>query len=97
MAIARQLSRLGVDVCEAGFPIASDGDFAAVERIAKEVGPLVAGRYLVATSFNVHVHNLAKRKRVAAEHIFFGDGSGWHGGSKRLLHVFSTDMCNTIL
>jgi 2-isopropylmalate synthase len=42
--IAKQLSRLGVDVCEAGFPIASPGDFKAVERIAKEVGPLTIGR-----------------------------------------------------
>lgn len=44
VAIARQLSRLGVDVCEAGFPIASEGDFAAVERIAKEIGPLTTGK-----------------------------------------------------
>ncbi|TPX55294.1 2-isopropylmalate synthase [Powellomyces hirtus] len=42
--IAKQLSRLGVDVCEAGFPIASEGDFEAVERIAKEVGHLMSGR-----------------------------------------------------
>ncbi len=32
--MARQLERLGVDVIEAGFPIASDGDFAAVKAIA---------------------------------------------------------------
>eukprot|EP01063_Lacrimia_lanifica_P042045 TRINITY_DN9979_c0_g1_i1.p1 TRINITY_DN9979_c0_g1~~TRINITY_DN9979_c0_g1_i1.p1 ORF type:complete len:553 (+),score=230.06 TRINITY_DN9979_c0_g1_i1:49-1707(+) len=44
LAIAKQLSRLGVDVCEAGFPIASDGDFEAVSRIAEEVGPLTEGR-----------------------------------------------------
>jgi 2-isopropylmalate synthase len=44
MEIARQLARLGVDVCEAGFPIASPGDFEAVQRIAREVGPLVEGR-----------------------------------------------------
>lgn len=44
LEIARQLSRLGVDVCEAGFPIASPGDFEAVRRIAQEVGPLVEGR-----------------------------------------------------
>ncbi|KAI8911441.1 hypothetical protein BC831DRAFT_491665 [Entophlyctis helioformis] len=44
LEIAKQLSRLGVDVCEAGFPIASDGDFEAVRRIAVEVGPLTAGR-----------------------------------------------------
>jgi isopropylmalate/homocitrate/citramalate synthase len=42
--IARQLSRLGVDVLEAGFPIASIGDFEAVKRIATEVGPLMEGR-----------------------------------------------------
>eukprot|EP01137_Pigoraptor_chileana_P015169 Opistho-2@70778 len=42
--IARQLSRLGVTVCEAGFPIASEGDFDAVRRIATEVGPLTDGR-----------------------------------------------------
>ncbi|KAJ3416588.1 hypothetical protein HDV05_000870 [Chytridiales sp. JEL 0842] len=42
--IARQLSRLGVDVCEAGFPVASVGDFEAVQRIAKEVGPLTQNR-----------------------------------------------------
>jgi 2-isopropylmalate synthase len=42
--IARQLSRLGVDVCEAGFPIASPGDFEAVRRIAREVGPLTENR-----------------------------------------------------
>jgi 2-isopropylmalate synthase len=44
LEIARQLSRLGVDVCEAGFPIASPGDFEAVHRIAEEVGPLTQGR-----------------------------------------------------
>ncbi len=44
LEIARQLSRLGVDVCEAGFPIASPGDFEAVRRIATEVGPLTEGR-----------------------------------------------------
>src|SRR4051794_336766 len=33
---ARQLARLNVDVIEAGFPAASDGDFEAVRRIAAE-------------------------------------------------------------
>jgi 2-isopropylmalate synthase len=37
LEIARQLSRLGVDICEAGFPIASPGDFEAVRRIAKRL------------------------------------------------------------
>ena len=34
--LARQLERLGVDVIEAGFPIASEGDFAAVRAVAAE-------------------------------------------------------------
>jgi 2-isopropylmalate synthase len=37
LSLARQLERLGVDVIEAGFPIASDGDFEAVRAIAKEL------------------------------------------------------------
>lgn len=35
--IARQLTRLGVDIIEAGFPVASPGDFAAVKVAAAEV------------------------------------------------------------
>ena len=37
LALARQLERLGVDVIEAGFPIASEGDFEAVRAIAREL------------------------------------------------------------
>lgn len=44
LRMARQLAKLGVDVIEAGFPIASKGDFAAVQAIAREVeGASVAG------------------------------------------------------
>ncbi|NDD68953.1 MAG: 2-isopropylmalate synthase [Synechococcaceae bacterium WB9_4xC_028] len=47
LAIAQQLARLGVDVIEAGFPFASPGDFAAVQRIAQQVGgdqgPIICG------------------------------------------------------
>lgn len=35
--VARQLARLNVDIIEAGFPIASPGDFEAVQRIAEEI------------------------------------------------------------
>ena len=35
--IARQLEMLGVDVIEAGFPAASEGDFEAVKAIAQSV------------------------------------------------------------
>lgn len=41
--LARQLDRLGVDVIEAGFPIASDGDYAAVQAVAAAVPrPIIA-------------------------------------------------------
>src|SRR5687768_955000 len=44
LEVARQLARLKVDVIEAGFPVASDGDFASVRTIAKEVkGPVICG------------------------------------------------------
>jgi 2-isopropylmalate synthase len=36
LEVARQLARLKVDVIEAGFPAASEGDFEAVRRIAQE-------------------------------------------------------------
>ena len=42
LRFAHQLATLGVDLIEAGFPIASDGDFASVQAIAREVhGPRI--------------------------------------------------------
>ena len=44
LEIAEQLARLGVDYIEAGFPVASRGDFEAVEAIARAVrGPVICG------------------------------------------------------
>jgi len=44
LRVAHALATLGVDIIEAGFPIASPGDFEAVHRIASEVkGPIIAG------------------------------------------------------
>src|SRR5438132_2914870 len=44
LEIARALTDLGVDVIEAGFPIASPGDFEAVQAIARQVhGPVICG------------------------------------------------------
>jgi 2-isopropylmalate synthase len=44
LEVARQLARLGVDVIEAGFPVSSEGDFASVQEIAREVkGPVICG------------------------------------------------------
>ncbi|WP_204106725.1 MULTISPECIES: 2-isopropylmalate synthase [Spirulina sp. CCY15215] len=47
LTIARSLARLGVDIIEAGFPRASNGDFEAVQKIADtvgtEAGPTICG------------------------------------------------------
>ncbi len=44
LEVARQLARLKVDIIEAGFPVISDGDFAAVQAIAREIkGPTICG------------------------------------------------------
>lgn len=47
LTIAQQLARLGVDIIEAGFPAASEGDHRSVQRIARRVGqgdgPIIAG------------------------------------------------------
>ncbi len=43
LRLAHQLDRLGVDVIEAGFPIASEGDFEAVRAIAEVIRrPIIA-------------------------------------------------------
>jgi 2-isopropylmalate synthase len=43
LRMAHQLDRLGVDVIEAGFPISSDGDFHAVQAVARDVRqPVIA-------------------------------------------------------
>ncbi len=44
LEIAHALTELGVDVIEAGFPIASPGDFEAVQSVAQQVhGPIICG------------------------------------------------------
>jgi 2-isopropylmalate synthase len=44
LEIAEQLARLGVDYIEAGFPVASQGDFEAVRAVARTVrGPVICG------------------------------------------------------
>src|SRR5262249_46891104 len=44
LEVAHALKDLGVDVIEAGFPIASPGDFESVQAIARQVeGPIICG------------------------------------------------------
>jgi len=42
LRMAHKLAELGVDIMEAGFPIASAGDFEAVQRVGREVSVKVA-------------------------------------------------------
>ncbi len=69
--LARQLDRLGVDIIEAGFPIASDGDFDAVRAVAKEVRrPVIAG---LARACPLDVERAARAIEAAAHpriHVF---------------------------
>ena len=44
LEIAHALKELGVDIIEAGFPIASPGDFEAVQAVSRQVqGPIICG------------------------------------------------------
>src|SRR5512145_1385686 len=71
LRLARQLDALGVDIIEAGFPIASDGDFAAVRTIATELRrPIVAG---LARAVSADVECAARALERAARprlHVF---------------------------
>ena len=81
LALARQLERLGVDVIEAGFPIASPGDFESVQAIAREVrgtricglartGEEDVGRALeaLAEAANPRVHTFIATSDIHLEH-----------------------------
>jgi 2-isopropylmalate synthase len=63
LEVARQITRLGVDVIEAGFPVASPGDFAAVKAIAESVrGPVIAA---MARANRVDIEQAAEALRPA--------------------------------
>jgi 2-isopropylmalate synthase len=71
LKMAHSLADLGVDVIEAGFAIASDGDFAAIDTIAQQVrGPVVAS-LARARSEDIHRAGQAlKKARRSRIHIF---------------------------
>jgi 2-isopropylmalate synthase len=54
LKMARQLEALRVDVIEAGFPIASDGDFESVREIAKEIKAVTIAGLARATEIDIH-------------------------------------------
>ena len=71
LRVARQLDLLGVDIIEAGFPIASDGDFAAVRAIAAELSrPIVAGLARAATLDVDRAGAALDRARHPRIHVF---------------------------
>ena len=71
VAIANQLARLGVDVIEAGFPIASEGDFLAVQRVAREVkGPVITALARAVTKDIDRAWESIKDAEQARIHVF---------------------------
>jgi 2-isopropylmalate synthase len=71
LRLAPQLEKLGVDVIEAGFPIASDGDFESVQSIAALVRrPIIAG---LARACKQDIERVAQALKGAAKsriHVF---------------------------
>jgi 2-isopropylmalate synthase len=73
LRIAEALAELGVDVIEAGFPIASPGDFESVRLIAERIrGPVIAGLARAARADILRAAEAvapAERRRI---HTFIG-------------------------
>src|SRR5277367_86335 len=71
LRLAHQLDRLGVDVIEAGFPIASEGDFEAVKAVASVVRrPIIAA---LARASNADIERAWEALKDAARpriHVF---------------------------
>jgi 2-isopropylmalate synthase len=69
--VAKQLERLNVDIIEAGFPIASPGDFEAVSSISKKIKkPIICA---LARSLNKDIDSAAKALKAAKKkriHVF---------------------------
>lgn len=54
VGLARKLQSLGVDIIEAGFPIASDGDFEAVKAVASECREVTVAALCRTAAQDVH-------------------------------------------
>ncbi len=73
LEIARQLTRLGVDVIEAGFPSSSPGDFEAVRQIARTMeGPVVTALARAVKADIEEVWASIKEARRPRIHIVLG-------------------------
>jgi 2-isopropylmalate synthase len=71
LRLAHKLEELGVDVMEAGFPIASEGDFEAVQAVSREVSTKVAAlARATAKDIERAAEALAKAKVPSRIHTF---------------------------
>ena len=71
LRVAHALAELGVDVVEAGFPQASDGDFDAVRAVATEVrGPTICGLARAQFGDIEAVARATEKARESRIHIF---------------------------
>src|SRR5262245_53359246 len=69
--MARQLDALGVDIIEAGFPIASEGDFAAVRAVSAEIRrPTIAGLARAVTADVERAAAAVERAQQPRIHVF---------------------------
>ena len=69
--MAHVLDRLGVDVLEAGFPVASEGDFDAVQQIAREIQrPVIAALARATVNDVQRACDALKNARRSRLHIF---------------------------
>jgi len=71
LQMAHSLADLGVDILEAGFAISSDGDFAAIDAIAREVrGPVITSLARAKSGDIERAAQALKRAQQARIHIF---------------------------
>src|SRR5436190_3778066 len=71
LEMARALRDLGVDVIEAGFPIASPGDFESVQAIAREIrGPIICGLARCNSADIDRAHDALKDAEQKRIHVF---------------------------
>ncbi|HHU52546.1 MAG TPA: 2-isopropylmalate synthase [Clostridiaceae bacterium] len=71
LQMARQLERLGVDIIEAGFPAASQGDFDAVQAIARSLSKTVVCGLARCTKNDIDAaYNAIKDAKMQRIHVF---------------------------
>ncbi len=71
ISMARQLEKLGVDVIEAGFPFASEGDFKSVVAVAEECRDTTIAALCRTVTSDIHsAANALKKAKRARIHTF---------------------------